>query len=253
MHIMDRTIFNQSVAKITAREHENHGIGTLGEKTLHAVVKNYVEPDEDYHEVPLLGYVADVYREGRIYEIQTANFNVMRGKLQAFLGQYEVTIVHPMSAVKWLRWLDEETGEITDRRKSPKKGTPYGIFKELYKIKPFLRHPNLSIWILMINIEETRLLNGWSADRKKGSCRYDRMPVELVEEMHLDCVQDYRMLVPPELECFTSKEYARAAKLTVNRAQTALNVLYDLGIVERVGKKGNSYLYEVTDGNTIMQ
>ena len=247
MHIMDRITFNQSIAKIISREHENHGIGTLGEKTLHAVVKNYVEPNEDYHEVPLLGYVADVYREGKIFEIQTANFNTMRNKLQAFLKEYKVTIVYPVPAVKWLRWIDEETGEITDRRKSPKTGTPYEVFKELYKIKSFLKHPNLSVWILMIDMEESRLLNGWSADRKKGSCRHDRMPVELVEEIHLDCVQDYRMLVPPELENFTSKEYAKATKLTVKRAQTALNVLYALDIVERTGKKGNSYLYEVTD------
>lgn len=247
MLIMDRITFNQSIAKIISREHENHGIGTLGEKTLHAVVKNYVEPNEDYHEVPLLGYVADVYREGQIFEIQTANFNTMRNKLQAFLKEYKVTIVYPVPAVKWLRWIDEETGEITDRRKSPKTGTPYEVFKELYKIKSFLKHPNLSVWILMIDMEESRLLNGWSADRKKGSCRHDRMPVELVEEIHLDCVQDYRMLVPPELENFTSKEYAKATKLTVKRAQTALNVLYALDIVERTGKKGNSYLYEVTD------
>lgn len=244
---MDRITFNQSIVKIISREHENHGIGTLGEKTLHAVVKNYVEPNEDYHEVPLLGYVADVYRDGKIFEIQTANFNSMRSKLQAFLKEYKVTIVYPVPAVKWLRWIDEETGEITDRRKSPKTGTPYEVFKELYKIKSFLKHPNLSVWILMIDMEESRLLNGWSADRKKGSCRHDRMPVELVEEIHLDCVQDYRMLVPPELENFTSKEYAKATKLTVKRAQTALNVLYALDIVERTGKKGNSYLYEVTD------
>ena len=244
---MDRTIFNQSIARIIAREHENHGIGTLGEKTLHAVVKNYVEPDEDYHEVPLLGYVADVYRDGNVYEIQTANFNAMRGKLKAFLKEFHVTIVYPVPAVKWLRWIDEETGEVTDRRKSPKKGTPQAVFRELYRIKPFLTDPNLSICILMIDMEESRLLNGWSADRKKGSCRYDRLPVDLVEEIHLDCVQDYRMLVPPELEHFTSRDYAKAARLTVNRAQTALKILYDLGIVERVGKEGNSFIYAVTE------
>lgn len=243
---MDRITFNQSIAKIISREHENHGIGTLGEKTLHAVVKNYVEPDEDYHEVPLLGYVADVYRDGCVYEVQTANFNTMRGKLTAFLEEFHVTIVYPVPAVKWLRWIDEETGEITDRRKSPKKGTPQAVFRELYKIKPFLMHPNLSIRILMMDVEETRLLDGWSKDRKKGSHRYDRIPLDLVEELQIDCVQDYRMLVPPELEKFTSKEYAKASGLTVNRARTALKVLFDLGIVERVGKIGNGYVYEVT-------
>ncbi len=244
---MDREIFNQALAKILSREHENHGIGTLGEKTLHAVVKNYVEPDEDYHEVPLEGYVADVYRDGHVYEIQTANFNTMRDKLRAFLPLYRVTIVYPVPATKWLRWIDEETGEITDRRKSPKKGTPQAVFRELYRIKMFLKDPNLSIRILLIDVEESRLLNGWSADRKKGSCRYDRIPVGLVEDIQMDCPEDYRMLVPVELETFDSKEYAKASGLTVNRARTALNVLYDLGAVKRVDKRGNSYIYEAAE------
>lgn len=244
---MDRETFKQSVVKILSREHQNHGIGTLGEKTLHAVVKNYIEPDEDYHEVPIDGYVADVYREGHVFEIQTANFNTMRGKLETFLPRYPVTIVYPVPATKWIHWMDEETGEVKSRHKSPKKGTPQAVFKELYRIKPFLKNPNLSIRILLIDVEEYRLLNGWSADRKKGSCRYDRIPVELVEDLLLECPMDYRMLVPPELENFTSKDYAKATKLTVNRAQTALNILFYLDAVERVGKMGNRYLYEVKE------
>lgn len=247
MHIMDRKMFDQSIAKIISGERENHGIGTLSEKTLHAVVKNYVEPDENYHEVPVLGYVADICRGREIYEIQTANFNTMRKKLEVFLEEFHVTIVYPVPAVKWLRWIDEETGEITKRRKSPKKGTPCEVFKELYKIKPFLKNPNLAVWILMIEMEESRLLNGWSEDRKKGSCRYDRIPLELIEEHHLECVPDYRSFVPQQLKEFTSKDYARAAKLTVNRARTALNILHYLDIVERIGKRGRSYLYTVTD------
>lgn len=244
---MDRITFNQAIAKIISREHEQHGIGTLAEKTLHAIVKNYVEPDEDYHEVPLEGYVADVYRDGHIFEIQTANFNTMRNKLATFLPLYKVTIVYPIPATKWLRWIDEETGEVTERRKSPKKGTPQAVFHELYKIKSFLKNPNLSVHILMIDMEESRLLNGWSEDGKKGSHRHDRLPTELVEEVHLNCVEDYRMLVPVELERFTSREYAKATKLTVKKAQTALNVLHYLGAVERVDKKGNSFIYEAKD------
>lgn len=246
MHTMDRITFNQAIARVLGREREFQGIGTLGEKTLHAIIKNYVEPEEDYHEVPLEGYVADIYRDGHIYEVQTANFNVMRGKLSKFLPLYHVTIVYPVPATKWLVWLDEDTGEVTNRRKSPKRGTPQAVFHELYKIKSFLKHPNLSIRILMIDMEETRLLNGWSADRKKGSHRHDRIPLDLVEELDIKGVQDYRMLIPPELEAFTSKEYARATGLTVKRAQTALNVLYDLGVVERIGKKGNAFIYEDT-------
>ena len=41
-------------------------------------------------------YVADIYKDGEIIEIQTRQFNRMRGKLQAFLPLYPVTIVYPI-------------------------------------------------------------------------------------------------------------------------------------------------------------
>ena len=35
----------------------------MSEKTLHAVLKMYYEPDEDNHEVAIDGYFADIYNE----------------------------------------------------------------------------------------------------------------------------------------------------------------------------------------------
>ena len=46
-------------------------------------------------------------------------------------------------------------------------------FKELYKIRPFLKNENLRFRFALIDMEEYRLLNGWSKDKKKGSERYD--------------------------------------------------------------------------------
>ncbi len=52
--------------------------------------------------------------------------------------------------------------------------------------------------------------------------------------------------VPYELEdIFTSREFARAAHIPVPLAQTVLHILYHVGIVTRVGKKGNQYVYTV--------
>lgn len=132
MRTMDRKVFDQALQKIVYNERERLGIGTLSEKTLHAVVKNYMEPNVDYHEVPLEGYVADVFRDEAVIEIQTANFNVLRRKLDKFLPLYKVTIVYPIPATKWVIWVDPETGVEVSRRKSPKKGSPYQAFKELY-------------------------------------------------------------------------------------------------------------------------
>lgn len=251
MHIMDRTSkrqFENACEIILENGRERAGIGTLSEKTLHAVLKNYMEPDPAFHEIPTAGYVADIRRGSEIIEIQTGNFNVIRKKLACFLPLYQVTIVYPIPATKWLSWIDEKTGEVTSRRKSPKKGTPYMAFRELYKIKQFLTNDNLRIHLILLDVEEYRLLNGWSKDRKKGSVRHDRIPVDIVEELTIECREDYRMLLPPELtEEFLAKDYAVATKLPLGQAQTALNILNFLGVVQRVGKKGKAYLYQVPD------
>lgn len=247
MHTMDRRTFDQAVEKIVYNERERCGIGTLSEKTIHAVVKNYLEPNEDYHEIPLEGFVADIFREEKVIEIQTAHFDMLRRKLDRFLPLYQVTIVYPIPATKWIIWVEPETGAEVSRRKSPKTGSPFQAFKELYKIKSYLNHPNLNIQFLFIDMEETKLLDGWSQDKKKGATKYDRIPVGLVDEMVFERVEDYRMMIPPELSEFTTKEYAKSTKIPLSHAQTALNIFYYLGIVERIGKKGNAYLYEVRE------
>ena len=240
----DRELFRQLCDKVIEKERQRRGIGTLGEKTIHAVLKHYLDPREQYHEQRCCGFVADILAEGEIIEIQTRSFDRLRRKLEAFLDLYDVTVVYPIPAVKWVSWIDEETGEVTAKRKSPKKGSYYQVFQELYKIKPYLSHPRLHFRLILIDLEEYRLLNGWSRDRKRGSCRYDRIPVELVDELCLNGPEDFKALLPDGLpEEFTSEDYRKASKLTLKRSQTALNVLSGLNIVEKCGKQGRSILY----------
>lgn len=244
----NKKAFEQAKSKIIGIDRQRLGIGTLSEKTVHAILKNYYEPDEDKQEIPIENYVADIYSDGEIIEIQTRQFNKMRDKLDTFLPLYPVTIVYPIPREKWIIWIDEESGELSKKRKSPAKGNPYTAFPELYKIKMFLKHPNLKIRLVLIDMEEYKLLNGWSKDKKKGSSRYDRIPTELVQEIEISCPEDYMQFVPVELkENFTSKEFAKAAHIPVHLAQTVLNILYFMGTVERVGKQGKMYLYKAAD------
>ena len=244
----DRKAFETAKKKIIGVDRQRFGIGTLSEKTVHAILKNYYEPDEDKQEIPIEKYVADIYADGEIIEIQTRQFNKMRDKLATFLPLYPVTIVYPIPREKWIIWIDEESGELSKKRKSPVKGNPYVAFPELYKIKMFLKDPNLRLKFAMMDVEEYKLLNGWSRDKKKGASRYDRIPTELVEEVEINCLQDYMQFVPCEINGeFTSKEFAKAAHIPVSLAQTVLNILYHVGILTRVGKRGSMYLYEVIE------
>lgn len=224
------------------------GIGTLGEKTLHAALKRYMEPYDGSHEVKVGSYVADIVGENGIIEIQTRGFEKLRKKLADFLEVTTVTVVYPIAHTKWLIWLDPETGEITNKRKSPKRGTAFEAFFELYKIKPLLCHSNLKITLLLIDMEEYRNLNGWSSDRKRGSSRHERIPLELADEVLIETPADYTKLIPNGLpDKFTSKDYMKTAGLSLSGAQTALNVLSHVGAVRQTGKIGRLNLYEISD------
>jgi len=244
----DKEAFDNAKRKIIGVDRQRLGIGTLSEKTVHAILKTYYEPDEERQEIPIVNYVADIFSQGEIIEIQTRQFDKLRGKLAAFLPLYPVTIVYPIPREKWIIWIDEESGELSRKRKSPTKGNPYLVFPELYKIKSFLKDPNLRLRLAMLDIEEYRLLNGWSRDKKRGSCRYDRIPTEYVQEVEIECAADYMQFVPYEPgNAFTSKDFARETHISVSLAQTTLNILYHMGTVDRVGKKDRMYLYETVE------
>lgn len=221
-----------------------NGIGTYKERTLHAALKRYFEPDEAYHEQRYKGFIADILRDDDIIEIQTRAFNNLRRKLECFLPDKTVTVVYPAVRAKWLCWIDPQSGEISKRRRSPKTGKPYEAFIELYKIKVFLNDPHFRLNIVMVDVEEYRNLDGWSNDKKKGSHRVERIPVGIGEKIEINSTADYIKLIPEELpEKFTSQDFKKASSLSISAAQTALNVLSYVGAVSRVGKQGNRIIY----------
>lgn len=241
---IDYDEFNIAREKILGKVHNDKGIGTLSEKTLHAVLKNYYEPDENKHEVAIDGYYADIFNDSGIIEIQTRQLNKLRDKLAVFLEEYHVTVVYPCAYNKWLSWIDPENGGISTKRKSPRHYTEYDAFFELYKIKNLLKHPNLSVHLVLMDMEEYKLLNGWNYTRKRGATRYDRVPLGVRRIVELDRPEDYMQFVPIELgDEFTVKDFAKAARVHEDTARLSLNILNYLEIVRRIGKKGNAYVY----------
>ncbi len=221
------------------------GIGTLSEKTIHATLKYHYAPNVKYHEIPIGNYIADICVDGEITEIQTRHFHTMRNKLSSFLPEHEVTIVHPVAKEKWLRYINPETGEISDRKKSPKKGSIYSIMPELYRIKSFLLDPHLHFTVCLLEVEETRFLNIGNWNPKRGTVRNDGTPLQIYDEISFDIYSGYEQFLPDTLpNGFTSKDFKFHAHITQDLANVTLNILHHIGLVERVGKQGNAYLYE---------
>ena len=128
-------------------------IGTLGERTLHAALKYYLQPESQFHEVRVGRWVADIKDENGITEIQTRSFSRLLPKLEWFLSQGKVTVVYPVAAVKRVCWVDPQTRETTPFRKSPKRKGPGDILYELYAIRRWLDHKNLTLRILLLEMD----------------------------------------------------------------------------------------------------
>jgi len=225
-------------------------VGTLNEKTLHSALKHYFEPDTTNHEIMIGSNIADIVTEKGIIEIQTQSFEKLRSKLTEFLEISPVTVIYPLPRIKWLLWIDNKTGAVSKKRKSPKQGKIVDAIPELYKIKPFLTHRNFYLCIALVDMEEYRYLNGWSEDKKRGSTRCNRIPVEVVETTIFKSADDYQQFIPDDLPYrFTSRDYKEAVNRSIQISQTALNVLHHIGAVNRVGKQGNHFIYE-RSGNT---
>lgn len=234
--------------EVIAKQMATNGIGTLSEKTIHAVLKSYYAKLPEYEEVRRCGFVADVCCGFEITEIQTRQFYKCKRKLDAFLPEHEVTMVYPLAAIKWLRWIDPETGKISAPRKSTARHTPFMIFPELYSIREYLLNPHLHFMITALEVEEYKYLDGYGPQKKIRATRSDGFPVNLLHEYILNEPKDFMMFLPIELpDEFTSLDFAKCAKINRSLSQTTLNVLTLLGIVTRIGKQGRSILYRINE------
>lgn len=242
----NKRYFDEITDLLLSREKEGNGFGTLQEKTIHEVIKDFYCYDHDFQEQKRGRYIADIAIGDDIWEIQTRAFNRLRGKLSAFLKEYHVTVIYPVAVEKKIYWLDQETGAITGGRRSPRKGNAYDVFRELYAIRPYLQDPNFSVHVFLMDMEEYKLLNGWSRDKKKGAARYDRLPGKLRDIVRLEHREDYLYFLPDSLpQEFTSLDLAKCAHIPRDTAQTCLLILRDLKIVELIGKKERSNLHRI--------
>lgn len=223
-------------------------IGTEKEKTLHKIIKYYITLDESHHEVSVDKKIVDVFINNKIYEIQTQGFDKLRNKLDTLLKNHKVVVVYPIPYIKYI-YLINELGEIISYRKSPKKGTPLEIFKELYKIKSYLNNKNLSFKIIMFNSEEYRDKVVKKHIKSKGYKRNDQIVSNIVEEYNINSVNQFVKLLnefnlPTE---FTTYDIIKATKVSKKVSSLTVNILLYLGAIEKIGIKNRYSVYKKSE------
>lgn len=228
-------------------------IGTYNEKTVHSVLKAFFEPDKSFHEVRYKGLIADIKKDNNITEIQSAQFGKLRDKISAFTAEDELTVVYPIPRQKKIVRIDTQNGEMSKPRVSPKKGTVYDIFPEMYGIKDLLCNSRLHFRAVLLDITEYRYVSVVKGSRKKVR-RADRIPFSIagITELRNPC--DVEALIPEMLNReFTSEDFAKAAGISGRTARTVILVMRTLGILKICGKSGRFNLYVRTDSSYLQK
>jgi hypothetical protein len=222
------------------------GIGTLGERSLHAALKEYLARPGDRVEEKVQGYWVDIRRGESIIEIQTGGFSGMKRKLEALLPERAVRLVHPVAVEKWITKVDKDGTTCLSRRKSPKRGSPYDLFDELVSFPHLAASPNLTIEVLLVREEELRCDDGRGSWRRKGASIRDHVLLDIASREVFAAPRDYLRLLPAGWTGpSTNKELALALKQPRFRVARMTYCLLRMGVLALAGKRGNSLLYSL--------
>jgi hypothetical protein len=201
-------------------------------------------------------FVVDVLRDGVVYEVQTHKIRSIRPKLLAFLDDWPVVVVYPVARNTLIIYHEGDPPVEDRRRMSPKHSTALDAFVEATALAKLLQHPNLSLEIPLVSVEEMRVRTPDDAEserrrrlrrrrwRRREWTTVGRRMVELHETVRLDTESDGLELLPESLpESFTSRMLSEAAKLPVHRAQAVAYTLHGAGSLVRTHRTKEGYWY----------
>ena len=217
-------------------------VGTLGEKPLHASLKEWYRRPGDEVEVPVDGFVVDVVRGDLLIEIQTRSFSKMKRKLLTLLDEHPMRLVHPIALDRWIVRLGEG-GEVLGRRRSPKHGVVHDLFSELVAFPELINSPNLTIEVLLTREDEIRRHDPTKAWRRRGWVVEERHLIEVVESHEFGTADDLSVLVGDVPGEFTTADVVAAVGCSRRVAQQMAYCLRLAGAIAMVGKAGNAITY----------
>lgn len=251
-------------ASLKSDDAEYEGIGTLGEKQMHAAIKRFICPDERFHEVSLdsgehvgeIGadgkkikkrrFVADILKNGSVYEIQTGALPPLIEKIKWILENtdHNVTVIHPIAETKWVNVLNSKN-DIEKRYRSPVRGRIKDIAPELYAVKDFVGSPRFSLVILFVEAEQY-IKSTQKRSRRKFQ-KYELIPVNLLRAQIFRSLDDYKIFIPDSLDGeFTVKEFSKLSKIHGMDAYHTVYALSNLGLIEECGKIGRAKAFKKT-------
>ncbi len=219
------------------------------ENTLHHQLKEIYRDEGSDIEVKLGRYRIDVVNGKRLVEIQRSGLSSIRRKILNLCEEgYLVDVVKPVVARKRLVKLTRKNGQISDARWSPKTGSILSFFEELIYFTEVFPHPNLTMIVPLITVEEIRYPGqGRKRWRRKGNFQVkDRKILEVQDSHQFSTVFDLQKLLPKLPKEWDTSELAKGLGVPRWEAQKIAYVLRKTGCAKEVGKRGNAKTCRLT-------
>jgi hypothetical protein len=216
------------------------------EGSLHSSIKKWYFLEGDRLEANVNDFIVDIVRGDLLIEIQTANFSAIKPKLRRLLRDHRVRLVHPIPKTKWIVHKSMPKGEIIGRRRSPKRGSIYDLFDELIRIPDLFSTNNLSIEVLMIELEEIWRNDGRGSWRRKGASIEDRKLIGVSESVMFENKTDFLRVMPEHLpNPFSNRDLAENLRIPISQSRKMSYSLRKIGTIEHVGKYRNQMLFRI--------
>lgn len=216
------------------------------ETTLHQQLKRLYAVDESDCEVTVDGFRIDAVSGNQLFEIQCASLSAIRDKIRRLVQSHDVVVAKPLFARKLIVKRSRKGGRVVSKRYSPVRQTFHDIAIDLVHFVNVFPHPRLTLEVLLVEVEETRLpplRHRWT--RKKYRVQ-DRQLVSIGDRLLLRSAADLRILLPDNLpELFTTADIASGANIPRWKAQKLSYCLRKTGAVVTDGKTGNAILYRI--------
>lgn len=216
------------------------------ESSLHKQLKELYADKGAEVEQKLGRYRIDVVCDDELIEIQHGSLAAIRDKVADLTTKHRVLVVKPLIICKRLVKLKSQGGRIVERRLSPKRGSILDLFDELVYFTSVFPHPNLTLEVPLVDIEEWRYPG-------HGRRRYRRQNDHVVDDQKLTKLHEIRRfqtrrdllsLIPSNLpDPFHTGHLAEAMNVSRSKAQQIAYCLRKTAALDDCGKQVNARLY----------
>ena len=212
------------------------------ESSIHQQLKNrFGQESGGQSEVWVDGYRIDaIDPSGILIEVQAAPLSALRRKLAFLLKEHVIRVIKPIAIGRWITRREKLKGPDLPTRRSPYRGELRDAFDDLVGIAKIFPHPNLTVELLGVHVEEIRLTH----KRKRRDRVVDRRLLDVVSSTPLRVADDLWQLLPEPFETpFTTLDCAHALGRPVAFAQRVAYCLRMAGAIESVGFRQRRRVY----------